>query len=101
MRSRYTAYVLEDVDYLVETTASESRTPDLAHEIRQWMNQVQWLRLHVINTAAGRSSDSEGTVEFIAEYLGPTGPDQHHEKSRFKKINGAWCYVDAAPEPRA
>jgi SEC-C motif-containing protein len=94
MRSRYTAYVLKKVDYLVETTAPASRTLDLATEIRQWMNQVEWMRLHVLSTEAGCCSDAEGTVAFVAEYVGLEGAGSHHENSRFKKTAGKWYYVD-------
>lgn len=93
MRSRYTAYVLEDVDWLVETTLPAARTPDLAGEIRHWMNQVQWQKLHILQVERGGRSDSEGTVEFIAEFIGPNGTDRHHERSRFKKVRGVWYYV--------
>lgn len=93
MRSRYTAYVLEDVDYLVETTLPASRTPDLAVSIRHWMKQVEWQRLHVCGVEEGARSDTKGSVEFIAEFIGPEGADRHHEKSRFKKIKGCWFYV--------
>jgi len=97
MRSRYTAYVLEDVDYLVETTLPASREPDLAASIRQWMKQVEWQRLHVLNVESGTRSDTVGTVEFIAEFIGPGGADRHHERSLFQKIRSIWYYADAEP----
>jgi SEC-C motif-containing protein len=93
MRSRYTAYVLEDVNYLVETTLPASRNKNTAQEISSWMKQVQWQRLHVLNVEAGEKSDSEGTVEFIAEFIGPDGTDRHHEVSQFEKVRGTWFYV--------
>ncbi len=93
MRSRYTAYVLKNVDYLVKTTLPTSREPGLADDISSWMNQVQWQKLHVLSTTAGRRSDNEGTVEFIAEFIGPSGIDRHHERSLFKKVRGAWYYA--------
>jgi SEC-C motif-containing protein len=95
MRSRYTAYVLKDVDYLVQTTLPASREPNLADDIRSWMNQVTWQKLHVLGTTAGGRSDNEGTVEFIAEFIGPRGADRHHERSLFKKVRGAWFYAEA------
>lgn len=93
MRSRYTAYVLKDVDYLVETTLPAAREPNLAGSIRQWIQQVEWQKLHVLKTEAGTRSDTEGTVEFVAEFIGPTGADRHHEQSLFKKIRGTWYYA--------
>ena len=99
MRSRYTAYVLKNVDYLVKTTLPASREPDLANDIRNWMNQVQWQKLHVLSTEAGGRSDNEGIVEFIAEFIGPHGADRHHERSRFKKFHSAWYYVTKGESP--
>lgn len=95
MRSRYTAYVLKNVNYLVQTTLPASREPSLADDIRSWMNQVTWQKLHVLNTTAGGRSDTKGTVEFIAEFIGPNGTDRHHELSLFKKVRGTWFYAEA------
>lgn len=93
MRSRYTAYVLKNVDYLVETTHPDSRAPDLAKSIRKWMKQVEWLKLHVIATEGGTELDEFGHVEFIAEYIADTGPGRHHECSIFEKMDEDWYYV--------
>jgi SEC-C motif domain protein len=86
MRSRYTAYVLKNVDYLIRTTHPDSRTPDLAKSTRKWMQQVEWLKLHVVAAEVDR-------VEFIAEYITASAPGQHHECSVFSKENGEWFYV--------
>jgi SEC-C motif-containing protein len=95
MRSRYTAYVLKNVDYLVETTLLASREPNLAESIRDWIGQVTWQKLHVLQVEAGGRSDTDGTVEFIAEFIGPNGTDRHHERSLFKKVRGTWYYAAA------
>ena len=86
MRSRYSAYVTQDVDYLVSTTHPDSRTPDLADSIATWMKQVEWIRLHVLRAELDR-------VEFMAEYISDGKPAQHHEQSVFKKYRGEWFYV--------
>jgi SEC-C motif-containing protein len=93
MRSRYTAYVMKKVDYLVRTTHPSAREEGLADAIREWMRQVEWLKLHVIATEAGSSSDQSGRVEFISEYVSGSGPGRHHECSVFKKNKGEWFYV--------
>ena len=89
MRSRYTAYVKEEVDYLVCTTHPRSRTPGLATSIRNWMDQVRWMRLLVLNA-------DTSTVEFVAEYLAEGRPRQHRERSLFEKHKGDWFYVGEA-----
>ena len=86
MRSRYTAYVVKNVDYLVRTTHSSAREEDLAESIRAWMRKVEWIKLHVIAAEGDR-------VEFIAEYLTATTPGRHHECAVFKKSDGEWFYL--------
>jgi SEC-C motif-containing protein len=93
MRSRYTAYVLEDVDYLVETTLPAARERNLADDIRHWMKQVEWQKLHILQVENGGRSDTDGTVEFVAEFIGPNGSDRHHEISQFRKVRGTWYYI--------
>lgn len=88
MRSRYSAYVKQDVDYLVRTTWPAARAPNLAADIRRWMKQVEWVRLHVLAATADR-------VEFLAEYVAEGKPAQLHERSLFKKHKDAWFYVAA------
>lgn len=86
MRSRYSAYVNRDVDYLVSTTHPESRTAGLADSIAAWMRQVEWIRLHVLHAERDR-------VEFMAEYMADGKPARHHEHARFQKHKGEWFYV--------
>jgi len=91
MRSRYTAYVMKKVDYLVQTTHPDARTADLEKSIRTWMRQVEWIKLHIIAT-------DETHVEFIAEYLTDTAPGRHHECSVFEKVGGEWFYLGEEDE---
>ncbi len=86
MRSRYAAYVKKDVDYLVNTTLPKSRTPDMAGNIAEWMNAVEWKRLLIIRA-------EETTVDFVAQYVLDGEEGQHREHSLFKKQNGEWFYV--------
>ncbi len=98
MRSRYTAYVMKKVDYLVRTTHPSAREEDLADSIRRWMRQVEWIKLHVIAKEAGSASDETGRVEFMAEYVTDSGPGRHHECSVFRKRKGDWFYVGEEEE---
>lgn len=98
MRSRYTAYVMKKVDYLVATTHPDERSDEQADSIRKWMRQVEWLKLHVVATEGGGEKDAFGHVEFIAEYFSNTGPGRHHECSVFEKIDEDWYYVGEETE---
>jgi SEC-C motif-containing protein len=92
MRSRYTAYVVKNVDYLVQTSHPSIRTDELAASIRTWMRQVEWLKLDVI-------AATEDRVEFMAEYMSATAPGRHHECSVFENVDGKWFYLGEETEP--
>jgi len=99
MRSRFSAYALGLVDYLVATTAPQSRDKTLAADIAHTIETTQWLSLDVLNTQQGGINDKMGKVTFLAHYLDKTKPNQSkpsklHERSRFKRYEGRWVYVD-------
>jgi SEC-C motif-containing protein len=89
MRSRYSAFVLLDADYLMATW--HPRTAPAELELDQGM---QWRRLDILS-ATGGPFDTEGTVEFKAHFLYGGERGVHHETSRFVREEGRWYYVDA------
>jgi SEC-C motif-containing protein len=74
MRSRYTAYVLRDIDYLVDTHDPETREPELRDSAESWARQSKFQTLRVIATERGGQGDPEGIVEFVATFLSGTRP---------------------------
>jgi SEC-C motif-containing protein len=93
MRSRYTAYALGQVDYLV-STHDPSKGPD-REAIARWAREAEFTSLVIVSTRAGGPSDDSGVVEFIAQFRENGRDRQHHERSRFVRIDGRWYYVDA------
>jgi SEC-C motif-containing protein len=89
MRSRYTAYVVKNMDYLLKTWHPSTRPANI-----DFSTIPQWSGLHIIGTVAGNESDSYGMVEFKATSLSPGKIIQLHEKSRFVKEHDQWFYVD-------
>ena len=88
MRSRYSAYATQAVDYLVNTTHVSKRKYHSKEDILEWSKSNQWIKLEILNS-------SENTVEFKAYYIDSELKAQvHHEKSTFKNDNGLWFYVD-------
>ena len=63
MRSRYTAFVQGDADYLLATWHPSTRPARLELE-----PGIRWLGLKILRTAAGGSVGAEGFVEFVARY---------------------------------
>ena len=88
MRSRYTAYVLQNAEYLIETTHFSERKNYSKTEILNWSKSNTWLKLEVLTTF-------ENLVEFKAYYLDEDLKAQvHHEKSTFKQEDNRWHYLD-------
>ncbi|OSY89534.1 Sec-C motif domain protein [Tenacibaculum holothuriorum] len=96
MRSRYSAFVLANVDYLQKSHHSTTRpSKKEKREILSWTKSVQWLKLEVLHTTKGTTSDTKGTVEFKAYFMENGSIDIIHENSFFSKENGHWVYVKA------
>jgi SEC-C motif-containing protein len=95
MRSRFTAYVLQKVEYIYNTTHLKTRRKSSLNDIKIWANENKWTKLEIIDSKNGNRNDQNGTVEFKAHFIDGLGGLQiHHEKSNFVKENGKWFYVD-------
>jgi SEC-C motif-containing protein len=94
MRSRYVSYTMGKVEYISTTHDPDKRDEVDLKAAEQWAEHAEWQGLDIIETEAGGAADDEGVVEFAARF-GMQGKDQkHHERSRFKKIEGKWYYID-------
>ena len=90
MRSRYSAYVLGDIDYLLATWHADTRPArlDLGD-----VAATRWLGLEVRRHAM--TGDDSAIVEFVARYKSGGSPAVRlHELSRFVREDGRWFYVD-------
>ncbi|WP_263078755.1 YchJ family protein [Endozoicomonas sp. Mp262] len=98
MRSRYSAYALKNIDYIIKTTW-RCQQPQLEQD-RNHLQQdsTNWLRLEVLGTEAGQPEDHTGIVEFKAWYKDlPASHEQvMHETSEFIRENGQWYYIHPA-----
>ena len=91
MRSRFTAHVTNDAEYLHRTYAKTARLP-LSDEPEG--APIQWTKLVVHSHEAGRSPD-HAFVEFSAFFLDEAGEHVIQEKSEFQRENGQWLYTRA------
>lgn len=96
MRSRYSAYVLGDERYLLDTWHPRTR-PTAALDpdaVLRWLG----LELH----GHERLGEDHATVEFVARSKVAGRAARLHEISRFMREGGRWYYVDGEiVEPRA
>lgn len=98
MRSRYTAFALGAVDYLINTTAEEHRNPDDVPILEEQVKATTWIGLRILDTVAGTPNDETGVVEFSARFESDEQNGELHERSNFRKENNHWYYVDGEVE---
>ncbi|OEK06167.1 Sec-C motif domain protein [Flavivirga aquatica] len=93
MRSRYSAFVLANGDYLMQSHHTKTRPIKEKKSIVKWAKSVQWIKLEVLNSTKGMQNDTEGTVTFNAYFYENGKVDIIHEKSAFVKENKQWKYL--------
>lgn len=92
MRSRFTAHVMDDLTYLRDTWAPETRPA----KIEANPDNLKWLGLQV--KGVEKIDDTHVNVTFVARYrLGGRGM-RMQETSRFRHERGRWFYVDGDVE---
>ena len=90
MRSRYSAYVDGNADYLRATWHRDTRPATLDFSDAA---ATRWLGLEVRRHVAHDADHA--TVEFVARYkIGGAAAVRLHEISRFVREDGRWYYVD-------
>ena len=95
MRSRYSAYAIGHVDYIIRTTWP-CQQPALEQERAALENRdTTWIRLDIIRTESGKEQDTHGIVEFKAWYQEPVTHHENtqHEVSDFIKEHNQWFYI--------
>jgi len=87
MRSRYSAFVLGQRDYLLSTWHASTRPSEITLD-----PAAKWLGLQVRSQRLLDADHAE--VEFIARYREGGRAVRLHERSRFVQESGRWFYVD-------
>ncbi|MFF2843896.1 YchJ family protein [Paenarthrobacter sp. NPDC057981] len=89
MRSRYSAFVVLDSEYLIRTWHSSTRPASMDLD-----RDLEWRRLDILGTSDGGPLDSAGAVEFAAHYRSDGERGVQREISRFVREDKRWYYVD-------
>jgi SEC-C motif domain protein len=98
MRSRYVAYVRKNIDYIFATSDPVARKNVDRAGTLAWAEACTWTGLTILSTEDGDVGDKEGLVEFVATFEMNGKPQELHELSRFRNLNGRWYYIDAVPK---
>lgn len=89
MRSRFTAFAVNDADYLVASWHPETRPETLTLD-----ESITWHRLDIRTVSGGSPFETDGEVAFVAHFRSPAGRGILQEHSRFRRIDGRWFYLD-------
>ena len=101
MRSRYSAFVKTEIDYIYNTVSPEQQKDFKREDVTVWSKDSEWEGLEILNTSEGGQDDEAGTVEFIARFRQDGKLIEHHELARFEKIDNQWLFVDGStPKPK-
>lgn len=92
MRSRYAAYVRQEIDYIVATTVPAQQALLDRAAISAWSRQTEWDGLAVWrHTMVGRV---HAQVAFSAYFREAGQRRQHDELSAFVRIGAYWYFID-------
>ena len=109
MRSRYSAFALQRVEYLLETMDPSAQGADSRQGLEWSVRSPRWRSLEVRAVEDGGLDDRVGRVEFVARYRLEGRVHELHEDSSFRRgADGRWLYVEGdvkhhgavAPEPK-
>jgi SEC-C motif-containing protein len=99
MRSRYVAYVRGAIDHLIATHDPTTRDTVDPAALARWSRDTTWQGLEIVATERGDELDREGAVEFIARGTTRGTPFAQRERSRFRRIDATWYYLDGRVGP--
>lgn len=88
MRSRYSAYATNNLQYVQNTWHPESLPADL-----RLVPDQCWIGLKIKHTELGQAGDESGVVEFVARYKRNGRAKRLHEVSYFTKQGNHWLYL--------
>ena len=100
MRSRYSAYVLKNINYIEATMHRESH--HLQGNLAEWRaglyyfaEDTDFIGLEILSSELSLDDLNTGWVKFHA-ILANDGEDTSYiERSLFKKVDGKWLYLHA------
>ncbi len=95
LRSRFSAYVKREIEYIVNTTLPQQQIKLDKKAIRDWAEKTNWTKVEIIKCFEGSKNDDSGTVEFVAYYKDKGLLCKHHEVGKFKKVDTLWYYDDS------
>ena len=100
MRARYTAFVLGEIEYLVDTLSLDIRGDFDRIEAENTAGDAKWQGLDVRAVTDGGEDDEIGSVEFVARFSLGGQQRVHHEIAEFRREEGRWMCVGGTMDPK-
>jgi SEC-C motif-containing protein len=97
MRSRYAAFALGEIDYIVNSHHPRTRDEVDREGATEWSKKAEWQGFDVVSSEGGGEKDEKGVVEFVARYTIEHQEARHHERAEFERQDGVWYFVDGQP----
>ncbi|CBS89942.1 conserved protein of unknown function, SEC-C motif domain (plasmid) [Azospirillum lipoferum 4B] len=97
MRSRYTAFVRHDIDHIERSCAPETRAAFSHDDAVRVAEECEWGPLTVMKA---EENGDDGMVEFFLTFRRDGEEWPVHERSRFRRVDGRWLYVDSVLNPK-
>jgi len=94
MRSRYTAYVIGNINHIAKTIPLLHRKEFDERSAIEWSKAAKWLGLEVISTKE-HAQGKKARVEFRAKYEIEGEKLDHHEVAMFEKVQARWLFIDS------
>jgi SEC-C motif-containing protein len=93
MRSRYTAYALDNVDYIMNTTHPDS--PHYSNDRETWRREIEAFCEETTFAGLDIITVELDTVTFRATLFQNKRDVSFTERSLFQQYNGRWMYLFA------
>jgi SEC-C motif domain protein len=96
LRSRYSAFVLNEVEYIRDTRHPRSSTAFDEDATRAWAEGSDWHGLEISKIEGGGADDAQGTIDFVATYTEKESGEKrrHQERAIFLREDGRWQFID-------
>lgn len=100
MRSRYTAHVLGNFDYIEKTCAPEAAAEFNRMDVERCHEDIEWLSLNIQQVTGGGVDDETGQVDFTFCYRYNGQEQVQREIATFCRVDGRWLYKDSDINPK-
>lgn len=97
MRARYSAFVKQEIDFILGSVMPARKADLDRKETEEWSKNTDWAGLEILRTEKGEAGDETGVVEFQAKFNVDGELKAHHEIATFEKVQGHWLFDDGRP----